>query len=91
MVVPVGLALLAIGVLTVAAGPMIEKVLGVVIGVLGLGLLGIALGLVRSADMDDHEAAVDVAIREATSPCGSVCGTESCGTSDCAVKALPRL
>jgi hypothetical protein len=65
-------------------------VLALGVAFVGSLVLGIGLGVRRSISIDEHDAAVDEAIREATGPCGNEC-SDSCATDDCAVKSLPRL
>lgn len=91
MLLPVATALLIAGALLGwAAGSVAGHLVGVLVLVLAVVLLGIGYGLLRSARADEHERQLDEAIRQATGPCGSECGTAECTTTDCAVKALPR-
>jgi uncharacterized membrane protein len=88
---PVAAVLLAAGVLLgwLAASPA-GHLVGVLVALLALALLGVGYGLLRSAGTDERERLLDEAIRQATGPCGSDCGTAGCAQTDCAVKALPR-
>ncbi len=99
MLLPAGLALLVIGLLGAFAAPGLAWTLvGGVVTLLAVVVLGIVLGLYRSAREDETraaalvaEAALDAALIEASGPgCGGDC--DSCDAAgDCAVKALPRL
>jgi hypothetical protein len=93
LLLPVGLVLLAAGLVPVLTSPAAGwRVAGVAVTLLSLLLLGVAWGLHRSAATDDaarHEAELDAAIMAATD-CGSGCGTGACGVDDCAVRQLPR-
>ncbi len=96
MLLPVTVVLLAAGVLSIwLAGSVAGHLAGVLITLLASVLLGVGYGLLRSARADEHERRLDEAIRQATGPCGTDCGTTGCGDSactetDCAVKALRR-
>src|SRR6185437_3837789 len=91
LLLPVATALLAAGVLLgwLAAGPA-GHLVGVLVALLALALLGVGYGLLRSAGADEQERLLDEAIRQATGPCGTDCGSAGCGSTDCAVRALPR-
>jgi hypothetical protein len=93
LLAPVGLALLAGGAL-VALGTSgaLAPLAGLLVALLALGLLGVAHGLFWSARRDRAEQLLDQAIRAAagsTGSCGRDCLT-ACGSTDCAVQALPR-
>jgi hypothetical protein len=94
MLLPLALVLLVTGVLPATrAGVLWPRVVGVLVVGCAVLLLGVALGLRRSAAQDEaaaHEAAVDAAIMASSGPCGSDCSTGACAVTDCAVKALPR-
>ena len=96
LLLPVATALLVAGVLLGwLAGSIAAHVVGVLVAPLALTLLGVSYGLLRSARADERERRLDEAIRQATGPCGTDCGTAGCGNTDCtvtdcAVKALPR-
>jgi Flp pilus assembly protein TadB len=73
------------------AGSAAGHLIGGLVALLALVLLGIGYGMLRSARADEQEQRLDDAIRQATGPCGTDCGTAgNCSTTDCAVKALPR-
>jgi hypothetical protein len=93
LLAPVGLALLAVGVL-VALGTSgaLARLAGSLVALLALGLLGVAHGLFWSARRDRAEQLLDQAIQDtagSTGSCGRDCLT-ACGSTDCAVQALPR-
>jgi uncharacterized membrane protein len=93
LMLPVSLVLLVAGVLPAwRAGSPIGHLIGILVGLIALALLGIGQGLLTSARRDEREQRLDDAIRAATGPCGSDCGTGAagCDSTDCAVKALPR-
>lgn len=88
---PVAAALLVAGLLLGwRAGSAGGHLVGLLVALLALALLGVGYGLLRSAGADEQERLLDEAIRQATGPCGTDCGTTGCGSTDCAVKALPR-
>ncbi|UQX89950.1 hypothetical protein M6D93_08065 [Jatrophihabitans telluris] len=97
------LAAPALGLLVVGSLPLVSgrgalfTAVGILVLAVAVVLLGIVIGLWRSAVQDlaaleaaRDEARVDAAISAAVpgGACGGSCG--SCGVDDCAVKALPR-
>ncbi|HEX4728098.1 MAG TPA: hypothetical protein VH298_09885 [Jatrophihabitans sp.] len=91
LIVPVGLALLAGGLLVgLGASGVFNRLAGVLVALLALGLLGVAHGLFWSARRDRAEQLLDQAIRDAARACDSSGDCGACGVSDCAVQALPR-
>ena len=91
LITPVGLALLAGGVLVaLGTSAVMARLVGLLIALLALVLLGVAHGLFWSARRDRAEQRLDQAIREAAGTCDSSGDCGACGVSDCAVKALPR-
>jgi hypothetical protein len=91
LIAPVGIALLAAGALLAwFAGSPAGHLVGAGVGLIALLLLGVAHGLFWSAVRDEAERRLDETILAAAGPCGSDCGSGSCGVTDCAVKALPR-
>lgn len=93
LVAPAGILILAGLVPVLVGGGIAWTVVGVLVCLAGLLLLGIALGLRRSAAQDEDRAAeaeLDAALI-AAAPCGGDCSSGACATEDCAVKSLPRL
>lgn len=93
LLAPVGLALLVGGVLVaVGASGGLVRSFGALLAVLALGLLGVAHGLFWSARRDRAEQQLDRVLEAAAgsvSSCSRDCLT-ACGSTDCAVQALPR-
>jgi drug/metabolite transporter (DMT)-like permease len=80
LLAPIGVALLAGGVLvTVASAGPAGHLVGVLVGLISLVLLGIAHGLFQSARQDRAEQRLDAAIRAASAPCGPAAG--ACGSA----------
>jgi len=93
MLTPLAGVLLVAGLLPALGAPgLVWKLVGVLVTALAVLLVGVAVGLRRTAAADDRarlEAELDAAIIATAGPCGGDC--DSCGPQDCAVKALPRL
>ncbi|MCW2539125.1 MAG: hypothetical protein JWN95_850 [Frankiales bacterium] len=95
MLLPMALALLALGLVsTVVSGPLGWKVVGGVVLIIACALLGIVLGLQRSAAITDRQQAeqqLDATLMGAVGACGSSCGSgaDACD-ADCAIRTLPR-
>ena len=93
MLLPMAVLLIVVGLVPVMlAASLGWKLVGVAVIAIAAVLLGIAMGLQRSAAADEtaqRESDLDAAIRAAT-PCGSECEAGGCGVDDCAVKALGR-
>jgi hypothetical protein len=91
---PIATVLLVAGVVPVmVTSSLAWKLVGVAVILIATVLLGVVLGLRRSAAEDEaagREAELDAAILATPGPCGSECGTGACGVDDCALKALPR-
>ncbi|MCW2492175.1 MAG: hypothetical protein JWN47_1539 [Frankiales bacterium] len=78
------------------SSPLAWKVVGLVVLAIAVLLIGVVIGLRRSAAQDEaaqDETELDAAITASAlgyAPCGSDCAGGACGMDDCAVKALRR-
>jgi hypothetical protein len=78
------------------SSPVAWKIVGLVVLAIAVLLIGVVMGLRRSAAQDEaaqDEAELDAALRASAlghAPCGGDCASVACGVDDCAVKALPR-
>jgi hypothetical protein len=78
------------------SSPLAWKIVGLIVLAIAVLLIGVVIGLRRSAAQDEavqDEAELDAALTASAlgyAPCGGECVSGACGVDDCAVKALRR-